>query len=88
MSKKIIEYVGRKTDFRGNTLWEIVGNLPDWGVGRMVIRNMFQRYPEPCYLRILKVQAVDEKVSGTQHKRELLLIYLPIASPTRSAKCV
>lgn len=70
MSKKVIEYVGRKTNFRGNTLWEIVGNLPDWGVGRMVIRNMFQRYPEPCYMRILKVQAVDEKVSiKTEHSR-------------------
>lgn len=86
MSKKIIEYIGRKTDFRGNTLWEIVGNLPDWGVGRMVIRNMFQRYPEPCYLRILKVQAVDEKVSLTRNKQKLLLIYLHIPSPMKSEK--
>lgn len=62
MSQKVIKYIGRTTDFRGNTLWELVGNLPDWGVGRMLIRNMFQRYPEPCYMRILKVQAVDEQV--------------------------
>ncbi|XP_030385140.1 uncharacterized protein LOC115632222 [Scaptodrosophila lebanonensis] len=61
MSQKVIQYIGRTTDFRGNTLWELVANLPNWGVGRMLIRNMFQRYPEPCFMRILKVQAVDEK---------------------------
>ncbi|XP_067648411.1 small ribosomal subunit protein mS34-like [Eurosta solidaginis] len=51
----VIKYIGRTTDFRGNTLWELVGNLRDFGVGRLVIRNMFQRYEEPCYMRILKV---------------------------------
>ncbi|KAH8257367.1 hypothetical protein KR038_007837 [Drosophila bunnanda] len=61
MAQKVIKYIGRTTDFRGNTLWELVSELPNWGVGRMLIRNMFQRYPEPCYMRILKVQAVDEQ---------------------------
>ncbi|XP_023301365.2 uncharacterized protein LOC111683519 [Lucilia cuprina] len=61
MANTIIKYVGRKTDFKGKTLWEIVGDLKDYGVGRLVIRNMFQRYPEPCYFKILKVQTVDEQ---------------------------
>ncbi|XP_020816656.1 uncharacterized protein LOC110190485 [Drosophila serrata] len=61
MAQKVIKFIGRTTDFRGNTLWELVSDLPNWGVGRMLIRNMFQRYPEPCYMRILKVQAVDEQ---------------------------
>ncbi|XP_016977506.1 uncharacterized protein LOC108043347 [Drosophila rhopaloa] len=61
MAQKIIKYIGRTTDFRGNTLWELVSDLPNWGVGRLLIRNMFQRYPEPCYMRILKVQSVDEQ---------------------------
>ncbi|XP_064541751.1 uncharacterized protein mRpS34 [Drosophila montana] len=69
MSQKVIKYIGRTTDFRGNSLWEIVGNLPDWGIGRMVIRNMFQRYPEPCYMRILKVQAVDEQPDNERKVR-------------------
>ncbi|EDV95759.1 uncharacterized protein LOC6558503 [Drosophila grimshawi] len=69
MSQKVIKYIGRTTDFRGNSLWEIVGNLPDWGVGRMVIRNMFQRYPEPCYMRILKVQAIDEQPNEVRKVR-------------------
>lgn len=63
MAANVVKYIGRKTDFKGNTLWEIVGDLKDYGVGRLVIRNMFQRYPEPCYLRILKVQPVDYQVS-------------------------
>ncbi|XP_046827996.1 uncharacterized protein LOC124428210 [Vespa crabro] len=50
-----IKYIGRTTDFKGKTLWEILGNLKNFGVGRMVIRNKFQRYPEPCYMRILKI---------------------------------
>ncbi|XP_034484173.1 28S ribosomal protein S34, mitochondrial [Drosophila innubila] len=72
MSQKVIKYIGRTTDFRGNTLWELVGSLPDWGVGRMLIRNMFQRYPEPCYMRILKVQAVDEKPNEERKVRVLV----------------
>ncbi|XP_036345735.1 uncharacterized protein LOC118754979 [Rhagoletis pomonella] len=52
----VVKYIGRTTDFRGKTLWEIVGNLRDSGVGRLVIRNKFQRYEEPCYMRILKVE--------------------------------
>ncbi|KAH8301217.1 hypothetical protein KR018_007954 [Drosophila ironensis] len=67
MAQKVIKYIGRTTDFRGNTLWELVSELPNWGVGRMLIRNMFQRYPEPCYMRILQVRAVDE-VAGEERK--------------------
>lgn len=50
-----IKLIGRTTDFKGKPLWEILGNLKNFGVGRLVIRNRFQRYPEPCYMRILKV---------------------------------
>uniref|UniRef100_A0A1I8PC70 Uncharacterized protein n=1 Tax=Stomoxys calcitrans TaxID=35570 RepID=A0A1I8PC70_STOCA len=59
MATKTIKLVGRTTDFKGKTLWEIVGDLKDFGVGRLLVRNMFQRYAEPCYMRILKVETVD-----------------------------
>ncbi|XP_054734249.1 uncharacterized protein LOC129241772 [Anastrepha obliqua] len=59
----VIKYIGRTTDFRGKTLWEIVGNLRDFGVGRLVIRNKFQRYEEPCYMRILKVEVTPHDPS-------------------------
>lgn len=53
-----IKLIGRTTDFKGKPLWEILGNLKNFGVGRLVIRNRFQRYPEPCYMKILKVAAM------------------------------
>lgn len=53
-----IKYIGRTTDFKGKPLWEILGNLKNFGVGRLVVRNRFQRYPEPCYMKILKVAAM------------------------------
>lgn len=58
VTTKVIKYIGRTTDFKGKTLWEIVGNLKNFGVGRYVIRNTFERYPEPSYMRILKVEAL------------------------------
>lgn len=61
MATKAVTYVGRSIDHRGKTLWEIVGCLKDYGVGRIVIRNMYQRdYPEPSYMKILKVEALPE----------------------------
>lgn len=53
-----IKLIGRTTDFKGKTLWEIVGNLRNHGVGRLVQRNMFQRYPEPSFMKIVKVEAL------------------------------
>jgi small subunit ribosomal protein S34 len=34
-----VKYIGRKTDFKGKTLWEIVGNLKNFGIGRVVVRS-------------------------------------------------
>ena len=53
------KYFGRTTDFSGKSLWELLGNLRDFGIGRYVYRNMFQRYPEPSYMKILKVETCD-----------------------------
>ncbi|XP_023018083.2 mitochondrial ribosomal protein S34 [Leptinotarsa decemlineata] len=52
------KYIGRTTDFKGKTLWEILGNLKNFGVGRIIARNMFERYPEPSYIKILKVETL------------------------------
>ncbi|XP_058462638.1 small ribosomal subunit protein mS34 [Malaya genurostris] len=57
----VIKYIGRTTDFKGKPLWEIVGNLKNFGVGRVVVRSMFERYPEPSYMRIVKVQALPNE---------------------------
>lgn len=59
------KYIGRTHDFKGKTLWEIVGNLKNFGVGRILLRNRFQRYLEPSYLKIMKVETlpIPEKPS-------------------------
>ncbi|KAK2710817.1 small ribosomal subunit protein mS34-like [Artemia franciscana] len=56
-------YIGRKNGFIGKTLWEILGNLKDFGKGRMVVRSKHERiYKEPCYYRIVHAQPLmDEK---------------------------
>ncbi|XP_063235540.1 small ribosomal subunit protein mS34 [Bacillus rossius redtenbacheri] len=51
-----IKYIGRTTDFKGKTLWEILGNLKNFGAGRIVVRSRLEKYPEPSYFKILKVQ--------------------------------
>lgn len=57
-----ITYVGRTTNFSGKTLWEIVGNLKNFGVGRIVVRQLFQRYEEPTFFKIVKVEALPNEV--------------------------
>nr|CAI5826003.1 unnamed protein product [Callosobruchus analis] len=52
------KYIGRITDFKGKTLWEILGNLKNNGVGRIVARSRFECYSEPCYYKILKVETL------------------------------
>lgn len=54
-----IKYIGRTTDFCGKTLWEIVGNLKNYGVGRLVYTQKLLRYPEPSYYKILKVTPIQ-----------------------------
>lgn len=57
-----IKLIGRTNNFCGKTLWEILGNLKDFGVGRLVIRNVFQRYPEPTFMKIVKVEPLAFEV--------------------------
>lgn len=53
-----LKYVGKKTTCVGKTLWEILGNLKDFGVGRIIVRNTYaNKYKEPCYMKILEVTA-------------------------------
>lgn len=54
------KYIGKTTDFRGKSLWEIVGNLKNFGKGRIVVRSRFERYSEPSYLKILDVETFAE----------------------------
>lgn len=68
------KYIGRTTDFKGKTLWGILGNLKNYGVGRLVFRHMWQRYPEPCYFKIIKVQAMAMPTGKQPDVRHSFLI--------------
>ncbi|KAL4707733.1 hypothetical protein ACJJTC_014914 [Scirpophaga incertulas] len=61
MTEKIIKYVGRTTDFKGKTLWEIVGSLRNLGVGRIIVRSTFERYPEASFMKIVKVETCPDE---------------------------
>jgi len=50
-----IKYFGFKRAFFGRPLWEIVMNLKDFGVGRIVVKNQWEKFPEPTFYRILSV---------------------------------
>lgn len=50
------KFIGRTTEYCGKSLWEIVGNLKDFGVGRIFVRNRFERYPEKSWFKILQVE--------------------------------
>ena len=55
-------YIGRRNFYLGKTLWEIVGNLKNFGVGRILVRSKFERYPEVSYARILRAEPLMDKV--------------------------
>lgn len=59
------KYIGQKSYQIGKTLWEILGNLENMGVGRLITRGTHLRYKEPCFLKIVKVIPVSnpEQVS-------------------------
>ncbi|KPI97443.1 28S ribosomal protein S34, mitochondrial [Papilio xuthus] len=61
MTTTVIKYVGRTTDFKGKTLWEIVGSLKNFGVGRIIVRSVFERYPEPSFMKIVKVETCPDE---------------------------
>ena len=52
-----VHLVGRTTNFSGKRLYDYLSKLKDWGVGRVVYRNVFfERYPEKSYYVITRVQ--------------------------------
>ncbi|XP_076757616.1 mitochondrial ribosomal protein S34 [Xylocopa sonorina] len=67
-------YIGRTHDQVGKALWEIVGNLKNHGVGRMVIRNNEQKYPEASYMRILKVVGLPDTSTHIHNPRQVMAL--------------
>ena len=56
-------YIGKKNFYVGKTLWEIVGNLKNFGAGRILVRSKFEKlYPEVTYFRILRAEPLMDEV--------------------------
>ncbi|KAK7081255.1 Mitochondrial ribosomal protein, S34 [Halocaridina rubra] len=53
--------IGRTHNHVGMRLWEIIGRLKNFGIGRMVVRSAFERYPEPTYYRILSARPLMDR---------------------------
>lgn len=48
-----VRYIGRKSPFRGNTLYWFAAHLRDLGIGRVVVRSKeANKFPEKCFYRI------------------------------------
>ena len=46
-------YIGRKSDMVGKSVFQILANLKNFGVGRVLQRNMFNsKFPEPTYYKV------------------------------------
>lgn len=71
-----IKYIGKTTDFKGKTLWEIVGNLKNFGVGRIVARNMHEKYPEASYMKIVKVETLPNPEINTLDVSTTFVVYI------------
>ncbi|XP_067612692.1 uncharacterized protein [Eurosta solidaginis] len=53
----------RRLAYRGTQLWKLLSNLPNNGVGRLIIRGSFRwTQEEPCYMRVLEVN-LDKKIA-------------------------
>ena len=51
-----IKYIGRTTYYSGKRLYDILCRFKNYGVGRMVYRNVFnERYPEKSFYVITNV---------------------------------
>lgn len=84
----VIEYIGRTTDFKGKALWEILGNLKNFGVGRLVTRSVLKKYPEPCYFRILKVAAQPDMNNSYVNPRRVTALVEKVFRGERFPKYV
>lgn len=60
-----VHYYGKKTNFVGKTLFEILANLRDFGVNRMLIKQeeLLKNPGQKCYYIVRKVEPVmDDKL--------------------------
>lgn len=73
-----VKVIGRRTTFRGKSLFEILCNLKNFGKGRVVVRSLFEdRFPdEPSYYVITKAEPEMDKVGNIKMSKFTKNYYL------------
>lgn len=69
------KYIGRITHNEGKRLFNYLSRLKNFGEGRIVYRNAFQRYQEPCYFIITHVEPDMSDPIGEKGKQTFSYAY-------------
>ena len=59
-----IRYIGKSIDYRGKKIFDILTNLKDFGVGRVLTRGLEEVHPEKSSYKIVKVEPQMDKVKS------------------------
>ncbi|CAL1292218.1 unnamed protein product [Larinioides sclopetarius] len=59
-----VKLIGKISPYTGNYLFEILSNLKNYGLGRVVMRNSYKKYPELCFYIIRKVVPLREPIGA------------------------
>ncbi|KAF7490746.1 hypothetical protein SSS_02901 [Sarcoptes scabiei] len=61
MTRKV--FIGKESSHLGKTAFQILANLKNFGIGRMLTRHEFDVFPEPSYHIVKRVQThMDEEL--------------------------
>jgi len=65
MASNAIKYVGPKMDWKGRRLFDLICNLKNYGVGRIVVKSEYEKmYPELSYYTIVKAEPDMDKYNN------------------------
>lgn len=68
-----------KPHYRGKPLWQLLENLPNYGVGRLIVRGSFQQDEEhPSYMRILTVDMTSKSIKHPDNPKNANKIRIPV----------
>ncbi|XP_055924998.1 uncharacterized protein LOC129956961 [Argiope bruennichi] len=57
-----VKLIGKISPYTGNYLFEILNNLKNYGIGRVLMRNSYKKYPELSFYVIRKVVPLRELI--------------------------
>ncbi|GFS33947.1 uncharacterized protein TNIN_390641 [Trichonephila inaurata madagascariensis] len=57
-----VKLIGKKSPYTGKLLFEILNNLKNYGLGRVIMRNSFKKFPETSFYIVRKVVPMRETI--------------------------